>query len=280
MYKTTTSINGRLVSPDEAKISVFDNSLLYAEGLFETLLVIGNRVVFAKDHLRRLYKGARVIGLEIPATPDRMIKWMKKTVEAHGGDVLKLRLTVTSGEAKRWVGRQGKPQVIMSASPHELPKEPFRLHVSEFKVDHLSTFRRIKTLSYAIHAAALLQARRKGCDDALLLNQRDHVAEVTSANIYWVEGNRVFTPPLSSGCLEGVTRKTVLREAEKLGRRIIDRACPLERLLRAEEIFISSSLKLIVGVSLIKLGRRSYRFGLGPVTRLFVEDFQRLVNPG
>ncbi|MCK4301977.1 MAG: aminotransferase class IV family protein [candidate division Zixibacteria bacterium] len=278
MVTTVTSINGRLVERKDARISVFDNSLLYAEGLFETLLVIDDRLVFAGEHLRRLYRGARIIGLDIPVSPEKLTRWMIKTVQAHPDRITKLRLTVTSGEAARWVGRQGKPQIVLSASPHQMPTKPFRLHVSEFKVDQKSIFRRIKTISYAIHAAALKQARQKDCDDALLLNQNHQVAEVTSANLYWVRNGRVFTPPIGSGCLEGITRKIVLREARKLDHAITEKDASLNRLLDADEVFISSSLKLVVGVSHIRVGRRNHSFPSGPITGMFSEHFHRLVH--
>ena len=278
MVTTVTSINGRLVEREDARVSVFDNSLLYAEGLFETLLAIGDHLVFAGEHLRRLYRGARIIGLDIPVSPQKLTRWMIKTVRAHPDHIIKLRLTVTGGEAARWVGRQGKPQIILSASPHQMPEKPFRLHVSEFKVDQKSIFRRIKTISYAIHAAALKQARQRGCDDALLLNQNQQVAEVTSANLYWARNGRVFTPPIGSGCLEGITRKIVLREGRKLGHVISEKDASLDRLLDADEVFISSSLKLVVGVSHIRVGRKNHTFPSGPITDLFAEHFRRLVR--
>jgi branched-chain amino acid aminotransferase len=279
--KVVTTINGRLVPRGQDKISVFDNALLYAEGLFETLLVIDRRIIFLKEHLQRLYRGAKVIGLSIPVSPERLAQWMNKTVRAHPDRVVKLRLTVTSGEAARWVGRQGKLQVILSASPHRLPDKPFKLHVSEFRVDQGSVFRRIKTLANAIHAAALKQAKSKGCDDALMLNEKGRLAEVTSANIYWVKKGRVFTPPLSAGCLEGITRKYVLREVPKLGLKIAERNGTLETLLDADEVFISSSLKLVIGVSHIKVGGKSYALRQGPITRLVFDHFRRLAKaPG
>ncbi len=276
--KTVTSINGRIVRRGQDKISVFDNSLLYAEGLFETFLAVDDRVVFGDDHLRRLYKGAEVIGLKIPASAARLKSWVKQTLRAHPDRIKKLRLTVTSGESARWVGTDGKPQVILSASPHQLPVEPFKLHVSEFKVDQKSVFRIIKTLSYAIHAAALKQARAARCDDALLLNESDQVAEVTSANVYWVKRGKIYTPPIGSGCLDGVTRKIVLRQAKKLGFSVHERNGRLSTLLDADEVFISSSLKLIVGVDLIKVGRKSHTVSTGPITQEFSDHFRRMTG--
>jgi len=278
VLKTVTTINGRFVGREQAHVSVFDNSLLYAEGLFETFLAIDDRVIFVKEHLRRLYRGAKVIGLDIPVSPEKLTGWMHKTARAHPDRITKLRLTITAGEAARWVGRQGKPQVILSASPHSMPVRPSRLQVSRFRVDHKSVFRRIKTLSYAIHAAALSQAKKSGCDDALMINQDGRVAEVTSANVFRVKRGRIYTPPISSGCLEGVTRKIVIREACRLGLTIVEQDFSLPQLLDSDEVFISSSLKLVVGVSTIKQGLRIHRLPTGEVTARLEDHFSRLVG--
>ena len=127
LLKTVTSINGRIVKRGDDKISVFDNSLLYAEGLFETLLAIDNRLLFFTEHYNRLKKGARVLGIKIPVDRKTMKQWMERILKAHPDRIVKLRLTVTSGEAARWVGTQGKQQIILSASPHSLPDKPFIL---------------------------------------------------------------------------------------------------------------------------------------------------------
>ncbi len=276
--KTVTSINGRLVKRGQDKISVFDNALLYAEGLFETFLAVDDRIIFESEHLRRLYKGAGVIGLHPPVDEDRLRQWMAKTLRSHPDRIKKLRLTVTSGESARWVGTPGEPQVILSVSPHEMPKQPFKLHVSKFRVDHKSVFRVIKTISYAIHAAALKQARAEGCDDALMLNEDNNVAEVTSANVYWVKRGRIYTPPIGSGCLEGVTRGIVITESKKLGLSIEEKNCTLRTLRNADEVFISSSLKLVVGVSLIVTDRQSRNIPRGPVTDALYHHFRKMTG--
>jgi branched-subunit amino acid aminotransferase/4-amino-4-deoxychorismate lyase len=252
--------------------------MLYAEGLFETFLAVDDEIIFGEPHLRRLYKGARVTSLKVPANKATLKMWMKKALRAHPDYIKKIRLTVTSGESSRWVGIPGKPQVVLIVSPHELPQQPFKLHVSEFKVDQKSVFRIIKTLSYAIHAAALKQAWALGCDDALMLNESNQVAEVTSANIYWVKNGRIYTPPIGSGCLEGVTRNIVLKESKKLGFKVTERNGNLSTLLEADEVFISSSLKLVVGVSHIKIGRRNHKIRTGPVTEAFAAHFKRMVG--
>lgn len=276
--RTITTINGKRVSNAQARISVFDNSLLYAEGLFETFLACDNRVLFLKPHLDRLYKGAEVIDLKPPVGRRQLGVWMKRTLEAHPDRINKLRLTVTSGEAARWTGIPGQPQVILSAAPHTLPRLPFRIKVSDFRVDQDSEFRRIKTISYAVHAAALKRAQLDGFDDALMLNKKGQVAEITSANIFWCRRGRIYTPPITAGCLEGVTRQIIMREAAKLGLRVVEKNESLAQLVEADEIFLSSSLKLALGISEIAHGRRRYLFEPGEITHTLADRISRLVR--
>ncbi len=275
---TITTINGKFVKRGDDKISVFDNSLLYAEGLFETFLSVDNNIIFLQEHIKRLYKGAKVMGMTIPVPQSTLKNWMHKTVKAHPDKIKKLRLTITSGEAARWVGVQGKPQVILSTSPHSMPTKPFTVDISEFRVDQDSVFRRIKTISYAIHAVALKLAHKRKCDDALLLNTKNQVAEVTSANIFWVKKNKIYTPPLTAGCLEGITRKILIREAKKSGYTIVEKNCSLHTLFKADEVFISSSLKFVLPISKIKEGNKTYKISAGNISTVLYDRFAKLAK--
>ncbi len=276
--KVVTTIDGEFVPRSKACISVYDNALLYAEGLFETLLAVDRHVVYMTHHLQRLSAGLKVTGLKLPVKRGTLKEWMRMTVAAHPSHIKKLRLTITSGEASRWGGRDGLPRIILTATSHEFPQEPFRLNVAEFRIDEDSVFRRIKTISYAIHAAALKQARREKLDDAILLNSKNHVAEVTSANIFWVKRGRVYTPPISAGCLDGVTRLELLAQAPKWGVSIAERNCSLDTLIKADEVFISSTLKVVSPVGMIKTDKGTVRFETGPVTRMLQENFYKLLK--
>jgi branched-subunit amino acid aminotransferase/4-amino-4-deoxychorismate lyase len=187
-------------------------------------------------------------------------------------------LTITSGESERWVGVAGKAQVILSAAPHTLPTQPFRLQVSDFKVDQDSEFRRVKTISYVIHAMAIKRAKQDGFDDALMVNKRGHVAEVTSANIFWYRRGSLYTPPLTAGCLEGTTRQLVMRQAAKLGLSVVEKNESVARIAQADEIFITSSLKLVIGVSEIVDGRKRYQCQPGRITQLLSDRMNRLAQ--
>lgn len=269
------TINGRRVCRDRARISIFDNALLYADGVFETLLAAGDRVVFLEEHLDRLYRGSTALGLELPVKRTRLSDWMKGTVGAHPDRLKKLRLTITRGESARWVGQPGKPQVILAAAPHAMPRRPFRLLVSDLRVDQESGFRKIKTLSYALNAAAYEKAHAAGYDDALLLNTSNKVAEITSANIFWVRGKTVYTPPLSAGCLEGVTRIKVIEVARDLGYRLVEKDTTLATCVGADEMFLTSSLKLALPIGLISDSRSTWRFKTGPATKRIASELKK-----
>ncbi len=275
---TVTTINGKFITRGDDKISIFDNSLLYAEGIFETLLAVDDNIIFLQEHLKRLYKGAKVMGMTIPISQKTLKKWMQKTVKAHHDRITKLRLTITSGEASRWVGVQGKPQIILSASPHTMPTKPFTVDVSEYRVDQDSEFRRIKTISYAIHAVALKLAKKRKCDDSLMLNKKNHVAEVTSANIFWAKKNIIYTPPLTAGCLEGITRKILIREAKKSGFQIREKNCTLNTLFKADEVFITSSLKFVMPILKIKQGNKTYPISKGQIASVLYARFAKLAG--
>ncbi len=277
MFKAVASINGKLMSPDKAKISAFDNSLLYAEGLFETFLGVGDRVAFAKEHLDRLHRGAKVIGLKVPASRTQIERWMRSALKAHPAYIKQLRLTVTAGDSARWRGKSGKPQVVILVGPHQLPTKPSKLMVSPFRVDQESVFRRIKTISYAIQAAALKIARQKGFDDALMLNEKGYVAEISSANIFWVKKGIVYTPPIDAGCLEGTTREVMLRETRRLKLKLVEKHVTVAQLMTADEIFISSSTRLVIAVSEIA-DKKKHTFEPGPITERYRTHFLKLVG--
>jgi branched-chain amino acid aminotransferase len=277
MFTPLASINGKLVKPDQAKISVYDNSLLYAEGLFETFLAVNDRVIFAKEHLDRLERGAKVIGLKLPASRTQIETWMKRALKAYPGKIKQLRLTVTAGDSARWRGKASDPQVIILVGPHQLPSKPTRLIVSPFRVDEESVFRRIKTISYAIHAAALKIAKQKKYDDAIMLNERGYVAEVSSANIFWVKKGIVYTPPVNAGCLEGTTREVMLRETRKMKLLLVEKQVTVKQLLQADEIFISSSTRLVIAVEEIA-DRKRHFFEPGPITERIRQHFLGMVG--
>jgi len=260
------SINGKAIPKPQAKVSIFDNSLFYADGLFETLMAVGDRVIFLEDHLDRLEKGARLIHLALPYARDQIRRWICETNRKNKDSIKKIRITVTAGDSAFWAGKRTNSRVIIITTGYEPPTKPFCLTVSPFRVDQGSPFRNVKTLSFIIEMTSRKRAYSSKYDDAILLNRAGNVAEATSANIFWIRNGTLFTTPTSSGCLEGMTRKHILELAKthRIPARV--KNISLTGLLRADEIFITSSLKLIIPVSSITADQ-TYGYEVGPITK-------------
>lgn len=276
--KVVTTINGKLVSDSQAKISVYDNSLLYAEGLFETYMAVKNQIAFPKEHFDRLQKGAKLLGIKIPVESSVLLKWLTATARKHPGKIKRLRLTITSGDSPVWRDKPGKPRVIISVIEHKFDLSPQKLYVPEFRVDGDSSFNHIKTIAYGLRAAALRQAQKNNCEDALLLNNRENVTEMTSANIFWVKNGRIYTPPISAGCLEGVTRRVILEQDKKVNWGIEEKNCTLKELSMADEVFSTSSVRLSRPIGEIKSATINAKFKTGDVWRKIFDHLSGLLD--
>ena len=272
-------IDGREVAGNRAKISVFDNSLFYADGLFETLLAIDKRVVFLDGHLKRLEKGARLIGLRLPVSLPTLKRWIISAAKKNTAPIKKIRLTVTAGETAFWAGKATKPKVIIIVTEYTLPERTYRLTVSPFRIIENSPFRNVKTLSFVIEMTSRKRAYKSKYDDAILVNRAGFVAEATSANIFWVKKGKLYTPPLNAGCLEGMTRRHILALARKNGMPVYEKNIRLEDFLKGDEIFITSSLKLILPVTTVK-SDKIFRFQVGKVTARLQKLLKKLIFTG
>ncbi len=273
------SINGKHLAKDQAVLSVFDNSLFYADGLFETLLAVKDRPVFLLDHLERLRKGAELIHLKIPFSLSTIERWIYDAVKKNKSRIKKVRITVTSGNSAFWAGKETKPVVIIIVTEFNPPTDPFRLSISPFRIDGKSPFRKVKTLSFIIEMTSRRGAYMDGFDDAVLLNRSGNIAEATSANIFWIKNGKLFTPPLSAGCLDGMSRKHILALAQKHGIPAFEKNINLNNFLKADEIFVTSSLKLILPVTHIQ-SVKMHKFAVGKLTLRLQALFREHVFTG
>ncbi|HSH75029.1 MAG TPA: aminotransferase class IV, partial [Longimicrobiales bacterium] len=210
-------IGGEIVDRAEARISVVDHGLLYGDGVFEGMRAHGG-VVFAPDrHLARLSRGARALHLELPGGVAGIRDVIERTLEADGGGDRYIRLVVTRGDGPLGLDpyRCERPRVVcivdtIALFSDEKRRAGLSLVTSSFRrppPDVLDP--RIKSLNYLNNVQAKGEAVRQGADDALMLNVRGHVAETSVANIFLVRDGVLMTPPVTDGCLEGITRGTV-----------------------------------------------------------------------
>jgi branched-subunit amino acid aminotransferase/4-amino-4-deoxychorismate lyase len=232
------AVAGRgLVDPAEAVFFADDEAVVRGAAAFETIRVRGGVRVLLGLHLERLARSALALGHRVPEGADELTA---EAVAAAGVAEATLRVF--------WTGR------TLVATVAELPPglDALRargLNVVTFRSgsDH-GLLTGVKATSYAVNMAALADAERRGADDALFLGAGETVLDLTTANVWWREGDVLSTPAPAPGVLPGVTRRTIIDLARSAGCRVQEGSFTLPALLRADEAFASSAVREIVPV--------------------------------
>jgi branched-chain amino acid aminotransferase len=278
---TVVYINGRILSKEQAVISVFDHALLYGDGVFEGIRAYNGKAFRLEAHLERLYESAHAIALEIPLSRQEMADAVRQTLEASGGEASYIRLIVTRGVGDLGLDPQkcGRPQVIIIADRIEL--YPAELYQRGLRTVTVATMRnhpnalnpRIKSLNYLNNILAKIEALRSGCTEAIMLNKDGFVAECTGDNIFIVKGKALLTPPEHAGILVGVTRQVVMELAGAAGVTPAEKDLSRFDLYVADECFLTGTAAEIVPVVSID-GRDIGKGRPGPVTLRLRELFR------
>ena len=241
--------NGRLVDEAEPVATVFDHGLTVGDGVFETLKVVGGVPFALGRHLNRLQRSATGLGLSAP--DENLIRTGVTEVLAANrdevGDLGRLRITCTSGPGPLGSDRgSGTGLVAVAVSTASPWPASTAVAVSPWPRNERSPLVGLKTTSYAENAVALDWAKQRGYSEAVLANLAGDLCEGTGSNVFVVVDGQVYTPPLASGCLAGITRELVLEwtDAQEM-------QMPLDVLSSADEVFLVSSTRDVQPVHLV-----------------------------
>ncbi len=265
-------INGHLSSREDAKISVFDHGLVTGDGVFETIGVYGGIAFALNKHLQRLQRSATGIGLptlDLVTISDGVAVLLKENRCEEG----KLRITVTGGQSVLGSDRIGSPlTTIIATGPRGEGLPTAKIQVAPWPRNERGVLTGLKTISYAENVAALEWAKSKGADEVVFGNTVGNLCEGSGSNIFVVVGGEVFTPPLSSGALGGITRELIV---SRLG--IKERDFPLDILYseELEECFLSSSVREAQGIS--HIDGKPTKHAPGALTLEVEREFSRVI---
>jgi branched-chain amino acid aminotransferase len=275
-------INGEIVSRDKAQIPVFDRGLLYGYGLFETMRSYNGHVFYLDRHIARLVNSAGVLGIREALEPQKLETGVLRTLKANGLDDARIRLTVTAGEGSRGLALpvSRKLTIIITVEELVLPSpemyaKGLRTSVVSIRRNNRSPLCCMKTLGYLENLLAHAEAVDAGSDEAILLNVDEEVAECSASNIFIVEDGEIITPPIEAGILPGITRRVVIDLASSLGIKVAEEAVTVERLLNAEEVFITNSVIEIMPIASVD-GRTVRAGSRGKVTERLAEEYKKL----
>jgi branched-chain amino acid aminotransferase len=265
--------NDRIVAVPEARLSPSQAGLFNGWGLFTTMRVFHGEAFAYERHWRRLEKDAGRI--RMPFAFDRA------QVRRHLGELLAanqvvegtVRIYMIYNRVGFWQGDDSTPEVDLILCTAGLPahSDQARLSVAEHGRHAASPLAGVKTTAWLNNVWHLAEAQKAGWTEVILLNERGEVAECTSANIFCVKDGAVFTPPLSSGCLEGVTRSVLLEIAPRAGVSMMEKTLTLADLHAAEEVFITSTNRTLLGVS--EVAGHTYSAVMGPVAQKLERAF-------
>jgi len=239
-------IGGQWVHPQDAVICINDMAVLRGYCAFESLRTYDRRPFHLDEHLKRLYRSAQLIELEIPWPASFIADMISETIARNSYKHASLRLLVTGGESEDGITPTGQPTlVVMITSLGERDMQRFARGIKLITTRLQREAPEAKTTNYMAAVRALKEAAKHGAADALFVNKNGHVLEATRSNFFIFRGDTLVTP--REGVLSGITRNVVLELAR--GRFTIEeRPILLDELPLTEEAFITSSSKEITPV--------------------------------
>ena len=242
--------NDQLLLIEKARLSPGQAGLICGWGLFTTVRISRGEAFAYERHWRRLEKDAAIIRLPMPHTAAKVRLNLQEVIRANKVTDGCARIYLVYNTAGFWRSDEAMPQVdlIIYTAPLPAYREPVRLTLREHGRHAASALAGVKTISWLQNVWAVAEAQKEGFDEVLLLNERGEVSECTAANIFAVRGEKIFTPPLSSGCLEGVTRGILMEMAPEAGFSVVEQTLRPEDLYAAEEVFISSTNRNLLAV--------------------------------
>ena len=264
------NFNG-IIQASDLQLTVSNRSFLYGDGIFETLKIVNNKILFFEDHYFRLMASMRIVRMEIPMTftMEYLEEQILKLVEVLAiKDAARVRFTVFRNEGGFYLPNDNSISFVIQAS--KLENIRYKISKTQFEVDLYKDFivarqllSTLKTANKITHVTASIFAKENQLDSALLINETKNVIEAANGNLFMLMENKLITPPISEGCLNGIMRKQIITLAKQIDSvEVIEAAISPFDLQKADELFITN---VIVGIQ--------------PITKYRKKEFEvRLAN--
>jgi len=248
-------------------------------GLFTTVRIVEGEAFAYERHWRRLEKDAATTRLPMNYSGAKVRVQLQEVIRANKVKEGCARIYLVWNSVGFWKSDEKMPEVDLVITSADLPHYPdsMRLTVREQGRHAASPLAGVKTISWLNSVWAVAEAQREGFDEVVLLNERGEVSECTAANIFAVKKDKVVTPPLNSGCLEGVTRGVLMEIASDAGTSVVEQTLRLDDLYAADEVFVTSTNRNVIGVSEIA-GHKIGTGAIGPVTKRLDDVFEAYVG--
>ncbi|MFZ0703729.1 MAG: aminotransferase class IV [Candidatus Acidiferrales bacterium] len=270
--------NNKLMPIEETRLSPGQAGLLNGWGLFTTLHIFDGVPFAFERHWRRLEKDAARTHCPFPFEAGKVRGYLGEVIRANHVAEGCARIYAIYNQVGHWRSDESFPLVDLFLCSTDLPmfRQPARLNLREHGRHAASPLAGVKVTSWLNNVWNYYEAQKSGFDEVVLLNERGEVSECTAANVFCVRGGRVQTPPLNSGCLEGITRSILLEIGPRAGVPCEESVLRPADLFSADEVFISSSNRNLLAVG--EIAGHRYSNAPGPITRRLDDAFAAYIK--
>jgi branched-chain amino acid aminotransferase len=276
-------LNGEFTESSAAMVSVFDQGFLYGDGIFESFRSTGPRLYQFPLHYQRLLQSATALSYPMTFSQQQLEEILLELRERNALQNAYYRITITRGKGQIGFQRDMVNDLtclVIGREFHGFDRNCYEggvcLHVAKTRRNAPEAINpKIKSISNLNSLLGKLEAKAAGAFEVIMLNNKDHICEGASSNIFWTKDKWIFTPDASTGLLEGVTRMSIMRLCEeKLNLRVITGEFKLQDLKFADEVFITSTSLEIMPV--VKVDDFTINQGrVGPIARRLREELHR-----
>lgn len=279
-------MDGEFVDTDKASVSVFDHGLLYGDGCFEGIRIYNGRILKLRSHVERMFASAAAIRLQPGYSIEEIEAAIRETVSINDRRDGYIRLVFTRGKGTLGLNPFLCPKATVfiiaekiKLYPDEMYEEGMSIVVANRPRVPISCLDpQVKSLNYLNNILAKVEAIDAGVLEALMLNVDGEVAECTGDNIFIIKDNKILTPHVHAGILNGITRQFVIDTiAPALGYAVEERLISLEEVKKADEVFLTGTAAEVIGVT--HIGHDVVGTGnVGVITKSLEEEFRRIVE--
>lgn len=228
----------------EARVSISDRAFRFGDGIFETMLVHQKKIFDFTCHSERIKNGLEYYWIKLDTS--ELEKICHQLIEKNNLTDGYIRIIISRGEnpagAIGYLAKKTQPYMIVQSFAKELPEyKKLRLSISSFPA---TQDRPAKTLSSLDYSMSMLEAERKGFDNALILNKENKICETASGNIFWIKNNKIYTPSTKLPLIPGTVRKKIIEAYQ-----VIEGVFDVSELKDADEIFMTNIGTLVAGIS-------------------------------
>ena len=231
--------NGRIVDVHGPNLSALSSAGLYGKGVFTTIAIYEGKPFLLDKHLRRLQSNSNSIGLYYPETNlDEIENQLDQLIDQNSIVNGRARVAMFDASMSRMWSDDGSERVdilIITADQRKVPAK-LNMTVSPCSVNSTSPLAGVKSCNYLENILAIDDAKRRGFNEAIRLNERGEVTSACMANLFWLKGDQLFTPSLSTGCLAGTTREYILENFDCRAVKV-----SINELSNADSIFLTSA---------------------------------------